>query len=321
MAATFQQKIARRFIALTVLLTIATLLAALASLHWFLELFTHFTPWYAVGALMFALTLALLRAWRWAALAFVLAVWNTYPIANLLLQENPTTPTSATNRFTVFHFNANFENINPRTIVSHVRRSKDIDVVVLLETGDSFDAVLADLKDLYPYQIKHLQDSPFGIALASRLPIDHGVISREASRFHPHIEAMLKLPGRAAPLVLYAIHAPPPVSGEMADWRNGMFDFVARKVATQAALTPVVVGDFNLTPWSPHFQRFIANSGLRDARTPHRIDNTWPVTFNNATLGLAIDHTFANPSLPLVKRVIGPDLGSDHLPVTVTFAY
>ena len=83
----------------------------------------------------------------------------------------------------------------------------------------------------------------------------------------------------------------------------------------------MVVGDFNLTPWSPYFQKFIADSGLRDARTPRRFDHTWPVTFDNANIGLAIDHSFAHPSLPLVKRIIGPDLGSDHLPVTVTFGY
>ena len=61
--------IARRFIALTVLLLAVTLFAAAATLHWFLELFTHFTPHYAFFALLLALGLALSRAWRWVALA------------------------------------------------------------------------------------------------------------------------------------------------------------------------------------------------------------------------------------------------------------
>ena len=136
-----------------------------------------------------------------------------------------------------------------------------------------------------------------------------------------HIEATLKLPGRTTFLALYALHAPPPISGEMAEARNRKFDHIARKAAAQPQATPVVVGDFNLTPWSPYFHQFVKGSGLKDARTPHRFDNTWPVTFNNAHIGLAIDHTFAHPSLPLVKRTIGPDLGSDHLPVTATFSY
>jgi endonuclease/exonuclease/phosphatase (EEP) superfamily protein YafD len=70
-----------------------------------------------------------------------------------------------------------------------------------------------------------------------------------------------------------------------------------------------------------NFQKFIATSGLRDARTPRHFDHTWPVIFNSASIGLALDHTFAHPSLPLIKRTIGPDLGSDHLPVTATLGY
>ena len=321
MPTTLPQKIARRFIALTVLLTIATTFSALSSLHWFPELFSHFTPWYAAGALLFTIMLLLLRAWRWALVACALALWNMYPVAQLLWREMPAVPAAAANRLTVFHFNAHFQHADQRLIVSHLRRAKDIDVVVLIEAAESFDGMLAQLQDIFPYQIKRLEDSPFGIALASRLPIDYGAVSREPSRFYPHIEATLKLPGRTEPLALFAVHAPPPVSGEMAAARNDKLMHIARKAASQSAMTPVVVGDFNLTPWSPYFRNFIANSGLRDARTPRRFDHTWPVTFNNAHLGIAVDHSFAHPSLHMVKRVIGPDLGSDHLPVTVTFAY
>ena len=194
-------------------------------------------------------------------------------------------------------------------------------MVVLLEASSNFEPELDELKELYPYQIKHLEDSPFGIALASKHPIDFGAVSFEPSRLFPHIEATIKLPGRETPLALVALHAPPPISGEMAEGRNRKFDYIARKAIAQAQATPIVVGDFNLTPWSPYFQKFVTDSGLRDARTPRRFDHTWPVTFDNANIGLAIDHSFAHPSLPLVRRTIGPDLGSDHLPVTVTFGY
>jgi endonuclease/exonuclease/phosphatase (EEP) superfamily protein YafD len=310
----------RRFAVLTVLLALATLLAAGAAWHWFAELFTHFTPHYAVFALLFTAAFALLRAWRWAALALVLALWNGYPVMRALLHDDAPTP-AAQRQFTVFHYNVSLHHEDPRRITSYLRRgAKELDAVVLLEATSNFAVVLDELKDLFPHQIRHLEDSPFGIAFASKHPIDHGAISRAPSAF-AHIEATLKLPGRAAPLALYAVHAPPPISGEMAQARNEKLEHIARKAAALPDATPVVVGDFNLTPWSPYFQRFTAASGLRDARNTRRFDHTWPVTFNNAVLGLAIDHSFAHPSLPLVKRVIGPDLGSDHMPVTVTFGY
>ncbi len=321
MATTLRQRVARRFVMLVVLLLMATTFAALAALHWLAEWFSHFQPHYLVFSLFCLLGLTLLRAWRWAALAFTLVIWHGYPVARTLLQE-AAPATAASRQFTVFHFNVGVNHEQPGRIVSYLQRqAKHIDVVVLLEASTQFEFALDQLKELFPYQINHLEDTPFGIALASKHPLDFGAIAQAPSRQFPHIEATIKLPGRDTALALYALHAPPPISGEMAEERNRKLDYIARQAAAQAQATPVAVGDFNLTPWSPYFQKFITDSGLRDARTPRRFDHTWPVTFDNANIGLAIDHSFAHPSLPLVKRSIGPDLGSDHLPVTVTFGY
>jgi endonuclease/exonuclease/phosphatase (EEP) superfamily protein YafD len=317
-----RQKIAKRFVALVVALLIANVLVVFSTYHWFFELFSNFTPHYTVISILLALALFILRAAKWAVLSCALALWNGYPIAQLLLAQHSPRVSNSTKQFTVFHFNVGLDHAHPQRIVSYLLSNADkIDVVVLLEATSRFERALSELKDVYPHQIKYLQDSPFGIALVSKIPLGFSAISREPVQFYPHIEATIRLPGRSKPLALFAVHAPPPISNELAHDRNSKLAHVAGKAAAQSAMTPVVVGDFNMTPWSPYFRRFIADSGLRDARTPHRFDHTWPVTFDNANLGIALDHSFAHPSMHLVKRVIGPDLGSDHLPVTITFAY
>ncbi len=319
--ASYQHRIAKRFGILTILLLGATLCAAAAAHFWVFELFSHFMPYYAVAALLVALGLGLLGAWRWMMLALALALWNGIPVA-MMLTRSATPPAKAARTLTVFHFNVGVHHEQPSRIVSYLQsHSRLIDVVALLEVTGEFDAALEDLKDIFPYQIRHLENSPFGIALASKHPVDFGAIALIPSEQFPHVEATIKLPGRAAPLALYAIHVPPPISGAFAEARNAKLEHIARLTAAQPKATPVVVGDFNLTPWSPYFKRFIANSGLVDLRAPRRFDHTWPVTFDNASLGLAIDHSFAHPSLRMLRRQIGPDLGSDHLPVTVTLAY
>lgn len=298
-----------------------TLLSALATQYWVFELFTHFTPLYAIAALLVAATLALLGAWRWMVLALAIALWNGYPVAQALTQD-ATPPTRSTRAFTVFHFNVGLHHEQPSRVVSYLQhRAREIDVVVLFEVTTDFEVALDDLRALFPYQVKHMEDTPFGIALASKQPLDFGAIAYIPSEQFPHVEATIKLPGRAAPLALYAMHAPPPISSDFAQGRNAKFEHVARLAAAQPGATPVVVGDFNVTPWSPYFKRFIRDSGLRDARTTRGFDHTWPVIGNNAYFGLALDHSFAHPALRVVKRTIGPDLGSDHLPVTVTFGY
>lgn len=318
-----QQRIVIRIGIVTALLLIATLLAALAMHFWVFELLAHFMPFYAAAALVCAIILGLMGAWRWMLLAIALALWNGYAPARVLLADAPPAkPLPRAGQFTLFHFNVNRANETPSRVVSYLQRhAKAIDVVVLLEINSDFDVALEDIREQFPYQIKHLEDSPFGIALASRLPIEPGTVAFIPTEAFPHVEATLKLPARTRPLALYGLHAPPPLSAEYAAARNAKLEHVARLAAAQPDATPVVVGDFNVTPWSPYFKHFIDSSGLRDTRAPNRLDPTWPVLFGSARLGLAIDHSFAHPSLRVVKRTVGPDLGSDHLPVTVTLAY
>jgi endonuclease/exonuclease/phosphatase (EEP) superfamily protein YafD len=318
----FQHHLTKRIVTLTMLVLIATILSALSTVYWFAELFSHFIPYYAVFALFCTFGLALLHSWRWTAVAIALLLWNSTPLVRALLPEDTPTTFATTRQFTVFHFNVSLHHESPQRVMSYLaRHAREIDVVVLLEAGNQFDAELDEVESLFPHQVRYLEDSPFGIALLSKHMIDFGTVALQPSPLYPHIEATIKLPERDTPLALYAVHAPPPISSEMADARNAKLTHIASKAAAQVNATPVVVGDFNLTPWSPYFLRFIAQSGLRNARTPYRFGHTWPVIFENATFGIAIDHSFAHPTLPLIQRTIGPDLGSDHLPVTVTLGY
>ena len=85
----FQHHLAQRIIALTILVLIATALSALATMHWLAELFSHFTPYCAVFALFCVLGLALLRSWRWAAMAIALVLWNGTPLALYAVHAPP----------------------------------------------------------------------------------------------------------------------------------------------------------------------------------------------------------------------------------------
>ena len=52
------------------------------------------------------------------------------------------------------------------------------------------------------------------------------------------------------------------------------------KLAEFARQTPhplLLLGDLNLTPWSPYFERLLAGSGLRDSRDGRGLFPTWPV--------------------------------------------
>jgi hypothetical protein len=67
----------------------------------------------------------------------------------------------------------------------------------------------------------------------------------------------------------------------------------------------ILLGDLNVTPWSPHFRQLLQQTGLPAQVPPLRIP---------------LDHCLVSPAFQVIERRVGPRLGSDHLPLIVTLA-
>ena len=116
---------------------------------------------------------------------------------------------------------------------------------------------------------------------------------------------------------LYAVHLHPPVSIEWANWREMELAGLAEYLE-EGPEPRVVVGDLNLTPFSPVFGDFLARTGLDDARRAQGIHVTWPTY--PLPVWIPIDHCLADAALPIISVHRGPDVGSDHYPLEVTIA-
>jgi endonuclease/exonuclease/phosphatase (EEP) superfamily protein YafD len=75
----------------------------------------------------------------------------------------------------------------------------------------------------------------------------------------------------------------------------------------------IVAGDFNTSPWSPHFRELLAEAGLRNAAEGHGWIATWPSWFWPARV--PIDHVLVGGRLGAASLERGPHIGSDHYPV------
>jgi endonuclease/exonuclease/phosphatase (EEP) superfamily protein YafD len=78
----------------------------------------------------------------------------------------------------------------------------------------------------------------------------------------------------------------------------------------------VVLGDFNSTPWSRPFRLLVHQSGLVNSQRGFGLQPTWRAGFP-AMLMIPIDHCLHSTSMTTVKRTIGANIGSDHLPLLV----
>jgi endonuclease/exonuclease/phosphatase (EEP) superfamily protein YafD len=115
-------------------------------------------------------------------------------------------------------------------------------------------------------------------------------------------------------LNLIATHPLPPIGAAYAAERNAQLQAVG-EAAVDLDSPVIVAGDLNTTSWSPCFRDLLSTSQLRDSRRGWGIHPTWPGPL--AALGIPIDHVLVSPEIEIVRRVVGPQIGSDHRPVLV----
>lgn len=310
-------------ISVTGLLAFAGLLACLATLAsfaglfwWGFELVTHFRVQYALALSGCVLILLTLRQWRWSALFGAFALLNLAFVIPAFREDDAAAPAVAESQPTLRALLANV-NAGNRDLerLQHLIVESDPDIILLLEATPWLLDRLRDLNKSYPHHVAEPRDDPFGIALFGRHPWGRSQIFRFGDAASPPAIVATITAGERS-FTLIGTHPWPPVSAELAEGRNEQLRALASRVR-QSQLPLLVLGDLNLSPWSPWFARLLADSGLRDSRRGRGIQPSWPAGW--WPLWIPIDHALYSEGIHIRHREIGPAIGSDHYPVIVDF--
>lgn len=186
----------------------------------------------------------------------------------------------------------------------------DPDVVVIEELNRSYETLM-NANALYPYRQVVYTGDPFGIGIWSKQAFEQVEPLRLGPAELPSLHARFD-----NGLHVLATHPVPPISPDYFVARNAQFDELAA-YAKSLQGHKVVVGDLNITPWSGYYRGFEAESGLRNARQGRGILPSWPAQWPGL-LRIPIDHVLLSPALRVEQFQMGPEIGSDHLPVFVT---
>lgn len=279
--------------------------------HWLLDIASHFR-WYWLLASLAGLA-ACIRWRRPLAIAClgVAAVANGRDLLPAWLP--PPSPAGSAGQATpdvvVVSVNVHRFNESPAATLAYLRDRRP-DVAAVLEVDDAWAAALNGLGDVFPHRMIHPRDDNFGIAVLSRWPLSDVAVAGLGGSPFPSVLATVAHP--AGSLRIVGTHPMPPWNGRYAALMVDQFDAVAEAVAA-SPVPCIVMGDFNATPWSYAFRRLIARSGLNDTSLGRGLQPTW-----NARLlapRIPIDHILASVDVAVVRRSVGPDIGSDHLPV------
>jgi endonuclease/exonuclease/phosphatase (EEP) superfamily protein YafD len=281
--------------------------------HWVLDLMSHFR-WYYLLAAAGGLAVAVMRgagiATRTAlAAALALNAWTMLPY--WLPAAQPAAPAADVAPEPVSLVSLNVLRFNEDTspAIDYLRR-RAADVVAVLEVSPEWGQALDTLADIYPHRRIEPRLDNFGIALLSRWPLIEPQVTDFGDTGYPSIVADIDRP--AGRFRCIATHPYPPYSRSSSQMLVRSLHATAA-AAARAPVPCIVVGDFNATPWSAGFRAFAAGSGLRDTALGRGVQPTWNA--RSLFMRIPIDHIFAPPDALVVRRAIGPDVGSDHFPV------
>ena len=189
-------------------------------------------------------------------------------------------------------------------------KQSDADILVFQEVIPQLASELLNLQTLYPYYASNPEDGAFGSLImskvkfntAKRLALDHSKVKYTKLHFEDDLE-------------LYEIHALAPVSATLAKDRNTSLNDLSLIIAQDKTLHKILLGDMNITPYSYAFTQLEKTSGLNNSmRGFTQSSGTWP-NFFLSIFRIPIDQLLSSNNIITLNKTIGPDLGSDHLPV------
>jgi endonuclease/exonuclease/phosphatase (EEP) superfamily protein YafD len=287
-------------------------------LHWTFELLSHFRAYYFLLGALLALAALGLGFRIPAAVVCLVAVVNGVAAWPYLAPPKPLVlPPTVPNVRVLWSNLGNWSTDHAalKDLVEH----ESPDIAVLTELAADHEATLRQLRAVLPYQSRVPHSGALELMLLSKTAPEM-VHFDQGSGLAPLLVARI-CPGGRACLTVLGLHTsrPFPRAGGA---RNRQLDYaagVARRHIERGERV-ILVGDLNVTPFSPDFQRVLAQSGLDDSTTmlserPRAAVSTW--WLGNTGIGLPIDHALLGPGVWLVERRLGTPIRSDHLPLIV----
>lgn len=292
------------------LLTAATLFAGY---WWRFEQASHFRAQYAALLLIGAAAFSFSGQMAGAAIAGLAAALNLALIlpayGRLRLSSS-----EKTSQWRLFLINVEYSNQAYDRVIRAIGDA-EADFVAVIEVNHAWKRALEALRDRYPYQEGMAHRGGWGMLLLSRVPFQASRTVGYRQKGIPYVAALVRAKGKSFRIVV--THPFAPVSKSYAQARNHQLAHLA-KVVSSFAEPVLLVGDFNLSPWSPYFSRLLKAAGLKDSRHGFGLQPTWPCW--NSFLRIPIDHALISPQLTVGRRQVGPPVGSDHLPVVLDFS-
>ena len=279
---------------------------------WPLELLSHFQAQYMAGGLVL---LALSRDMRVSAAL----------IAGLLLCAVSLSPffigrakgVDGASELKIIQVNVYKFNEDKAGMVQWLLRENP-DLVVAAEVTPDWARVLEGLHGTLPHRFESVREGSHGMAVYSRYALTAQDILYPDGNQIPALSFDVGMPGKT--LAVLSLHPSTPMTRTEAAMRDLHFDLARRWAAERLDRPAVVLGDLNVTSFSPAYKAMMAGTELRNAREGFGLFPSWPADFPSF-LRIPIDHVLCNGLVTVHSFMTGPVTSSDHLPTVTHLAF
>jgi endonuclease/exonuclease/phosphatase (EEP) superfamily protein YafD len=295
-----------------VLATVGTALGFFGNIWWAFDLMSGYRVQLALLLIVTAVLYGLIYA-RVTALVFaVAAAANVFLVLPLFVGSPAQAAGSAD--ITIASYNTARSLPDVEALIDWVD-GESADIVFLFETDKEWVAALEEAAISYAVYSGHAEDRVYGITMLSRTAVAIETLAAGPAE-EPVIRAQATLGDEA--VVFYATRAQRASGEAEAELRDATLAEVGVWVAAES-MPVVVVGPLNTSQWSYAFRDLKNGADLEDSMTGQGFQPSYRA---DMWLGFRVpaDQALYSHELTTTRRTVGPILGSDHLPLGVTFA-
>jgi endonuclease/exonuclease/phosphatase (EEP) superfamily protein YafD len=286
--------------------------------NWAGELFVSFSMLHFLSTIVFVVLYSIFKKRQWMFLALGLMVLQGIFVYQSLHSGAKAQEPAEQASLGVFQYNVYYRNAHCSDIAAWlISHHQDHDILLLQEIQPYMMSDFKKLKAFYPYMVLVNGKNDFGQLFFSKKVIKHHTIHSVRNSGAKFMKAVVETDG-GQEMTVFAIHTTAPTSSVAFHRRNQELRTLQAQLKDTAG-TKIVIGDLNVTPFSDHFKNCIKEANLNFAVIEHG-KNTW-ASFLPAWVRTTIDHCLVSADIQVVDRQIGPNLGSDHLPVMTRIAF
>jgi len=287
---------------------------------WPLELITHFRIQYLILSLIISGVFTFLWRKRYLKsnllifVALLLVGLNIIEVIPWYLPHAQQANGNVDKQIRVLSLNLNIQNQNFQEVIN-LAQDNHPDIALFIEiTKTTFQKLQAGLQESLPYAFR----SPGGgLAIFSRLPIQDVKGDNLNGQGGHNLIATILVNQQLIQFI--GTHPLVPIKPSTFHSRNRQLAALSNYISNLNQPL-ILVGDFNLTPWSPYYRRFINKTKLHNTSLGFGILPTWPRPATHVHLpswiiplmNIPIDHCFVSTEFKVVRSDTGENANSDH---------